>query len=121
MVDDDRRLRYAQVLGAPRWNHASAHCACDVDDPDGRGFTTEICRRNYDRAVRERDQRLETLLAMVDAEVATASRPRPRIPSLVALRRRRVVRLPRLTLPRLRPTRPVMRRGLTPAWLASRG
>lgn len=121
MVDDDRRQRYAQVLGAPRWNHASAHCACDVDDPDGRGFTTEICRRNHDRAVRERDQRLDTLLAMVDVEVATASRRRPPLPSLDALRPRRVVRLPRLTLARLTQPRPVVRPRLTPAWLASRG
>lgn len=121
MVDNGRRQRYAQVLGAPRWNHASAHCACDVDDPDGRGFTTEICRRTYDRAVRDRDQRLDTLLSMVDVEVAAASRLRRQVPALPAPRPHWGVRLPRLTLPRLRPPRAVVRPRLTPTWLTSRG
>jgi hypothetical protein len=128
MPEDDRRHRYAQVLGAPRWNHASAHCACDRDDPDGRGFTTQMCRRNYDRAVRERDQRLDALLAMVDAEVAAASRQAPRLPALVAARARlprprltiltlprpalSLAALPRVRLPRLR---------LTPAFPFPRG
>ncbi len=127
MTDDDRRQRYAQVLGAPRWNHASAHCVCERDDPDGRGLVTTMCRRNHDRAVRERDQRLDALLALVDAEVVAASPRTRRLPSLVTTHagwRRPTLtrlRLPRTGLPGLRLSGPVARLRLTPALPSTRG
>lgn len=70
METADRRRAYEQVLGSPRWNHASAHCVCDVDHPDEAGFMTDICRRNYQRALREHTERLDALIAVVDAEIA---------------------------------------------------